>query len=494
MPLPCFRRCLPPLARLSVAGLLGLAASGGARAQAAPGLSLAEAVALAQTQSVAGQQAATNQALGYWRWRGYQANYRPQLGLAGTLPNFSRVVVPVVQPDGTTDFRAVRINNSSLALTLTQNVGRTGGQVFVGSEVQRFDDFNGQLKRYNNQPFTLGFVQPLGLFNGLAWARRTEPLRYQESRRQYVEERETVAQRVTELFFDLLLQQVNAAVAGQNVQANAEQLRVGQEKHRLGRLSENDLLQLELNLLNAQQAGQQAQLAAETAALDLQAYTSLPAVAPALAVPGPAPHPAVAPEAALAQARQNRSTTLALRRRLLEAERDVALARGSTGLQASLSATLGYVNQAPIFADTYLALQNQQQLRLAFALPLVDWGRRRATVRAAELARDQTQRAVAQETATFEQAVRTQAAQLPRLAEQVARAARADTLSRRRYDITQATYRAGRLSLTDLTLAAAAKDVARRDYIAALRAAWVAHFRLRALTLYDFENQQLIEQ
>ena len=226
----------------------------------APILTLAEVITQALSHSAAGQQVVTNRETGYWAWRGYQANYRPQLGLQGTLPNFSRVITPVVQPDGTTDFRAVRINNSNVALTLSQNIGWSGAQVFVGAEVQRFDDFNGNLKRYNNQPLTLGIAQPLGQFNGLKWARAIEPLRYQESQRTYVEERETLAQRVTELYFDVLLQQVNADVAGQNAQATAELLRIGRERFALGRLSQSDLLQLELNLLDARQAQNQARL------------------------------------------------------------------------------------------------------------------------------------------------------------------------------------------------------------------------------------------
>ena len=454
-------------------------------------LTLADAVAQALNHSAAGQQAVTNRETGYWAWRGYQANYRPQLGLAGTLPNFSRVITPVVQPDGTTDFRAVRINNSNLALTLSQNVGWSGAQVFVGAEVQRFDDFNGNLKRYNNQPFTLGIVQPLGQFNGLKWARAIEPLRYQESQRGYVEERETVAQRVTELYFDVLLQQVNAAVAGQNAQATAELLRIGRERFALGRLSQSDLLQLELNVLDARQAQNQAQLDAQSAAVSLQAYTGQPAETgpPTLAVPAPAPQPEVAPAQALAEARQHRSTTLAFRRRLLQAEREVALARGTTGFQATLTANLGYVNQAPNFTDTYTNLQNQQQVRLAFALPLLDWGRRQSIVKTAELTREQTRRDVAQETQSFEQTVLTQASQQPALREQIALASRADSLAQRRYDIARATYLLGRISLTDLTLASVAKDGARRGYIFALRAGWVAYYRLRALTLFDFELQ-----
>ena len=472
---------------LMIVALLGQPAAAQSVASGSS-LTLDEVIGLALNQSAAGQQATTTRETSYWTWRGYQANYRPQLGLQGTLPNFSRAIAPVVQPDGTTSFQAVRINNSEVGLTLSQNIGLTGGQVFVGSVVQRFDDFNGELRRYNNQPFTLGLTQPLGQFNALRWARRIEPLRYQESQRQYVEERETIAQRVTELYFDVLLQQVNAEVARQNAQATAELLRIGQERYRLGRLSQSDLLQLELNLLNARQAQTQAQLSTENASVDLQAYTGL-AEASALAVPAPAPQPAVVPADALAQARQHRSATLAFRRRLLQAERDVAQARGTTGFRATLTANLGYVNQAENLGATYRNLQNQQQVALAFSMPLVDWGRRQSIIKTAELNRDQVQHTVAQEARSFEQTVLTQAGQQAALAAQLRLAGRADSLAQRRYDIARATYLLGRISLTDLSLASNAKDGAKRDYIFALRACWVAFYRLRALTLYDFERQ-----
>ncbi len=202
-------------------------------ATTAPAQTLTLPALIAQTQATAApaQQARAAREGGYWAYRAYQASYRPQLGLAGTVPNFNRAIIPVVQPDGTTEFQSVRYNNSLLALNLTQNIGLTGGQVVVGSQVQRFDDFARQEKRYNNQPFTLGFTQPLGYFNALRWDRRIAPLLYQESQRQYLEAREAIAQRVTELFFDVLLQQVNATVAGQNAQATAELLRVGREKY-----------------------------------------------------------------------------------------------------------------------------------------------------------------------------------------------------------------------------------------------------------------------
>jgi outer membrane protein TolC len=479
-------------ALLLAASLLG--GIGPAVAQASA-LTLPALIQQTLAGSAASQQARAAREGGYWAYRAYQASYRPQLALQGVVPSFNRGIIAVGQPDGTISFEPVRYNNSLLAMNLTQNIGLTGGQVVVGSQVQRFDDFIRTEKRYNNQPFTLGLTQPLGYFNTLKWGRRIAPLLYQESQRQYLEDREAIAQRVSELYFDVLLQQVNAAVAGQNAQATAEQLRVGREKYALGRLSQSDLLQLELNLLNAQQAQAQARIDAETAAVSLRTYCALPAptsgeAAPPLAVPTAAPAPPVVPTEALTQARQHRAAVLAFARRQLQADRDVAQARGTTGFLATLTANLGYVNQAPALVDSYLALQNQQQVALSFSLPLVDWGRRRATVRTAELARDQTQATVTQDERAFEQTVLTQAAQVPALASQARLAARADTLAQRRYAITRATYEAGRLSLTDLTLASAAKDVARRSYILALRAGWVAYYSLRGLTLFDFETQQ----
>ncbi|QNE39082.1 TolC family protein [Hymenobacter sp. NBH84] len=453
-------------------------------------LTLPGVIGAALKESAVAGQAATTRETSYWQYRTYQSNYRPQLALQGTVPNFSRVITPVVQPDGTIEFQAVRQNYSTLGLTLSQAIGVTGGSVYVTSEAQRFDDFNRNTRLYNNQPFSLGLTQPLGRYNALRWARRIEPLRYQEASRQFVEERETIAQRITELYFDVLLQQVNARVATQNAQANAELLRLGRERQQLGRLSQNDLLLLELNLLRSRQALVQARLDAQQAAVGLQSYTGLRADTLLLAVPVVAPRPVVAPAQALAYARQYRAAPLAFRRRLLEAESEVAQARGTTGFVATLQANVGYTNSAQDFWRTYHQPQQQQQISLGFALPVVDWGRQKSVRKTAELSRQQVALTVAQEELTFEQSITTQAAQLGGLHEQLTLAAQADTLAQQRYDISQATYKVGRISLTDLNIALAEKDQAKRAYIAALRAAWVAHYRLRALTLYDFEQEQ----
>ena len=138
-----------------VIGLLASSITASAQGPAPDSLTLAAVVAQAQGRAAVGQQARTNRETGYWAYRAYQANYRPQLGLTGVLPNFNHQITPVVQPDGTLAFKSVRNNNSTLGVAVTQNIGLTGGQVVLGSQVQRVDNFNDSTKQYNNQPFTL---------------------------------------------------------------------------------------------------------------------------------------------------------------------------------------------------------------------------------------------------------------------------------------------------------------------------------------------------
>lgn len=65
-----------------------------------------------------------------------------------------------------------------------------------------------------------------------------------------------------------------------------------------------------------------------------------------------------------------------------------------------------------------------------------------------------------------------------------------DSVAQRRYVIANNLYQLGKLSVTDLNLAQAEKDNARRTYIYALRAYWDAYYALRRVTFYDFERQR----
>lgn len=463
--------------------------SGTQAQEVSPVITLEQVIAQAQQNSLTARQVETNRENSYWQWRTYQADYKPTLRLAGTVPDFSRSINPVTQPDGTTDFRQVSINNAVLDLGISQSIGLTGGQVFVNSQLQRFDDFNANATRYNSNPAIVGFSQPLFRFNQLAWARKIEPLRYAESQKKFVEDRETIAQEVTTLYFNLLLQQINQDIATKN-RANIEDIiRIAEEKFKLGRISKNEVLQLRLSLLNSQIAQAEADLAVKNAALALNSYLGETSAQPLLlTTPGNLPILQVTEQAALAQARQNRKENIAFKRTLLQAERNLAEAKQSNGFNANLFATFGLTNQASNLMDSYGNPENQQRVRIGFELPIMDGGKQKSLAKTAQANLKLAQYAVEQDQLEFEQNIRTQVNQFEMLKNRVAITAEADQIAQTRYDIAKATYVVGRISITDLNIALGEKDQTKRSYISSLRDFWTAFYNLRTLTLYDFQK------
>ncbi|PKV76142.1 TolC family protein [Pontibacter ramchanderi] len=457
-------------------------------------LLLQEVIALAQEQSATARQAETSRENSYWQWRSFKSDYKPQLSLTGTLPDFSRTIMPVTQPDGTTDFKPVSINNSELGLSLSQVVSPTGGRVFVTSLMQRFDDFDRDETRYNGNPAIIGIEQPLFAYNELSWARKIEPLRYQESQKLYLEEREKIAVNATRLYFDLLLAQTNQRIASQNQSSNDTLYQIAQEKYKLGRLSKNDLLQLRLAVLNAELAMAQAALDQQTAALALKTYIGMKETDQLeLTTPEGIPATTVLAEVALAEARKNRKESINFSRRLMEAESLMAKAQGDNGLNASLFATFGLTNRGTSFTDIYSRPENQQRARIGFSMPIMDWGRQRSIYKVAELNKQLVQYTVDQEDANFEQAVLMQVNQYNTLKARITTTAEADAIAQERYEIARNTFLIGRISITDLNIALAEKDQARRAHIASLSEYWTAYYNLRQLTLYDFEQGKIIE-
>lgn len=462
-------------------------------------LTLEDVILLAKEQSVAAKQTRTQQKTSYWKYRSFLADYKPQLSLDGYVPSFTRSFSPVTQPDGTINFVPISNNNSLLNLSLSQNIPLTGGSVFVQKQLQRFDDFQRNNTLYNGIPFAVGIQQPLFRFNAMKWDRQIEPIRFEESNQQAIEGLEQVAVSATALYFDLLVSQVNLQIAEKNRSNNDTLYKIAQEKMKLGKLSQNDLLQLQLGLLTAKKDLASARQTAEVATLKLKTNigyrneSSGLASALTLAIPAQLTDFVVDLQQALKQGFANRSAAIAFRRRQLEAERDLDKARRDNGLNATLNAAFGLSNRGQRPTDIYRQPQDREFVEIQFTLPIMTWGRAQARTETAKANQQFVQQAVEQDKLTFEQEIYTQVTLMQMLRQQVSLTAEADKIAAERYQIAQNRFLLSDLSVTDLGIATQEKDRARRDYILALRDYWQAYYSLRLLTLYDFERNEKIK-
>lgn len=459
-------------------------------------LSLQQVVAMAREKSIASKQATTLKETRYWEWRTYKSNYKPQLSLSGNLPGFSKTYREVLQPNGTIEFQPVRYNNSALNLELSQTIAKTGGTIFGTTQMQRFDDFDRGTKLYNGVPYAIGYSQPLWRFNALKWDKKVEPLKYNESKQSYIESHERISMKAADYFFDLLLAQVNYQIAVTNSSNTQNILRIANEKFDMGKISRNEILQLQLEQLKAQKAVGIARRDMEISGLNLRSFIGLTNTDKiALALPGAVIEMNVDTAKVVAEAYSNRSDAIAFSRRIMEAKRNVARAKGDNGLNASITARLGFSKSALKLEKVYDAPINQQAFQIEFGIPILDWGRSKSRTKTAEAIQQFTEYAVEQDKQNFTQEIYTQVTLFNMMKDQLLLTAKADSIASEKYIIAKERYVLGNLSITDLSIAFQENDQAKQDYVFALRDFWGAYYQLRYLSLYDFEkNQKIIYQ
>ncbi len=456
-------------------------------------LTLQQVVHMAKATSIASKQATTVKETKYWEWRTFKSNYKPQLSLNGNLPGYSKTYREVLQPNGTIEFQPVRYNNSALNLSLSQSIAKTGGTVFGTTQMQRFDDFDRRTVLYNGVPYALGYSQPLWRFNPLKWDEKVEPLKYQESKQAYIESMEQISIKACDYFFDLLLAQVNLGIADTNLSNTRNILRIANEKFEMGKITRNEILQLNLELLKAQKAVGIARRDMEISALNLRSYIGLQGTGKTvLSLPDAIINMSVDTAKVVAEAYENRSDAIGFIRRIMEARRDVARARSESGLNATLTARVGFSKSDKSFGKVYESPINQQAFQLEFQIPILDWGRTKSRTKTADAVRQFTEYAVEQDKQNFRQEIYTQVTLFDMMKEQLLLTAQADSIAAEKYGIAKERYILGNLSITDLSIAFQEADQAKRDYVFALRDFWSAYYQLRYLSLYDFQTAQKI--
>jgi outer membrane protein TolC len=457
-------------------------------------LTLREAIEIAKKQSPDALMAKHKFRASYWQYKSFQASYLPSLLLTGALPTFDKSINKISTTEGDV-FSAQTINSLYAGLSLNQKIGFTGGDISLNSNLQRLDNIytDTTMSSYNATFLNIAYRQPLFKYNSYKWNRKLEPLLYNEARKIYLENMEQVSLTATNHFFNLLLAQINQKIARINL-ANYDTLyKIAMGRYNLGKIAENDLLQLELQFLRAGSTLKDAELEVHNQLFQFKSFLRITEgaefdlVAPDHIIPF-----TVAADRAIAEARANNPQSLSFNRRLMEAESQVAMAKYDGRFDAELFAVYGLTNNADLITDLNNNPLDEQRLELGISLPLLDWGVARGKIKMAESNQEIVRTTVEQEQIDFDQEIFLKVARFNMQFEQVNISARADTVAQKGYDITKARYLIGKISITDLNIAQAEADNSKGNYINTLWIYWRNYYDLRRLTLYDFEQDMPI--
>ncbi|MBQ3753972.1 MAG: TolC family protein [Prevotella sp.] len=497
-------------------------------------LSLDDCITMARRQSIDAAVALGELRSAYWQWRSYRADLLPEMSLSGTAPSWNKRYSSYQQADGSLSF--VRNDYLGLdgAVNITQKLWPTGGTLSVKSSLDYLHQSSNAspsgggregANQFMSLPVAVTLSQPLFSVNHLKWNRRIEPLRYREAQARFLTETEQVAMQAISLYFGLLLAGEQVNIARQNLQTAEKLYEVAQAKRRMGTISENDVLQLRLDVLTARSAltnsesTRQARQFALRSFLDidvpivvmepkthpLQTQQTHPQPLPvregsnysqgdnsADSLSTPLPHRegqgvGLLYEDVLAHALQNNALATTMRRRQMEADYAVASARANRQ-SINLYAQLGYTGTGENMNSAYRNLLSNEVVQVGITVPLLDWGKRKGQRRMAESNRDIIQGQLRQQSQDFRQNIFILTEQFNNQAEQLRIACEADTIARRRYHTNVETFKIGSISTLELSDAQKAKDQARIGRIQQLFNYWYYYYQLRSIALWDFER------
>jgi len=452
-------------------------------------LSLDNTIRLACEQSPDARSAAHTYRSAFWNYKYYEANYLPSLTLS-SAPTLNRMINRVTMDNGSEKFIEQNILNADLAFSIEQNVSLTGGTFFIETSTQRVDLLDDKTHSWQTSPVTVGYKQSLFGYNSLKWNRRIEPVRYQKAKKAYIETIELIAVEATTRFFNLATAQSDLEMAQSNYN-NADTLyHYAQGRYNIGTITENEMLQLELNKLSEETNLMNARIECENAVQSLRSYLGIrDDVQLKVMINQELPEFQVPIDEALFYANENSPDKQNMLLRKLESESTVAQAKANAGLKADIYLRFGLTQTASKLKNAYRDPLDQQYVSLSVTLPILDWGRGRGQIQVARSNRDLVYTQVDQAQIDFDLNVRKLVDQFNLQRHKVKVAARTDSTAQRRNNVAYKLYLLGKSTVLDLNASITEKNKAKQNYLSSLYIYWSLYYTLRSITLFDFVDR-----
>lgn len=454
-------------------------------------LGLQRAIEIASDSSLASFRFRNLYMAGFWEYRSFRANRLPSLNLNLTPARYYRDITSRYDYENNIDvYRAQQSYYASAGLDIRQNLDWLGGTFFIESDLSFMRNFGAStFSQYSSVPVKIGYRQDLLGYNAFKWEKRIEPLKYEKVKKELIYNMETVSESAVSYFFDLALAQTEYRLARENLVSADTLYTLGERRFRIAAISQAELLTLKLDLVNARNSLENSRIALKRANASLAAFlgmdrdTRLEVELPSLTALR-----RVDATEALMQARDNSPSILEQRQAVLEARQTVDRTRKENRFSASLNASVGFNQVGDNLRGAYRDLMRQDLVSLSVSIPLVDWGVRKGKLNMALSNLDVAEIAERQQLQTLDEEVTVTVDDYNIQLDLIKSAEEAMDLAERAYAQTQQRFMIGKTDLSSMTLASSRRQEASKNYISALKNYWLNYYKLRRLTLFDFET------
>ena len=154
---------------------------------------------------------------------------------------------------------------------------------------------------------------------------------------------------------------------------------------------------------------------------------------------------------------------------------------------ASVNASIGFNQVSSKFKDVYRDPLQQDVVAISISIPLVDWGVRKGKHNIAKSNLSIAQTTAKQTEISVEEDVIMTVGDFNIQQNLISSAEEALDIALMAYQETKQRFLIGKADINSLTLSLNRQQEAQRNYITALQNYWLSYYKIRKLTLHDFE-------
>lgn len=458
-------------------------------------LSLFEAIELATDSSLQSFAYKNMYLSSYWEFRSFKAARLPSLSLGMTPIRYNRDFTSRYDSEANIDvYRQQQSLYSYGNLAIEQNLDITGGTFFVDTELGYLKSFGANDNvQFSAVPIRIGYSQSLFGFNSFKWEKKIEPLKYEKAKKKLLYNMESIAETTTNYFFSLALAQAQYDLARDNEASGETLYRIGVERQKIASISQADLLTLKLDAINAKNSLKNAEINLKRAMFNLVSFLNMDKQT-SLRVNLPAHKRVIDINAqrALQYARENNPDFLTNKQSVLEAERELEKTERNAKFSAKFSASIGFNQVSSDFSGAYRSPLQQDVVSVGLTIPILDWGVRKGKVNMARNNLNVTRISIEQSSLSLEQDILMTVSDFSVQQDLILSAEEALELAAMAYEATKERFLIGKADINSLTLSQNRQKDAQNNYISALTNYWLSYFKIRKLTLFDFERGQAL--
>ncbi|MDR1763488.1 MAG: TolC family protein [Dysgonamonadaceae bacterium] len=456
-------------------------------------LSLSECIAISTDSSLQAFRAKNMYYSSYWSYRAYKASCLPSISLQFNPMQYNRNITKRYDYSENLDiYREQQSYSSSGGLSVSQIIPLTGGTFSFDTDLSYLKNFGENIfSQYSSVPFRISYSQSVFGFNPYQWERKVEPLKYEQAKKKLVYQIEELSETTVTYFFDLVLAQKQYELAEEILLSTDTLYRVGQEREKISAILPSEIELLEIDLLNSENRLQTAAMNLRNAQYRLRSFLNRGEREEIeIDVPMRRPQIFISVEEALLQAQENNPDYLGFAQELLEAEKSLKQIEKESSFSASISASIGFNQASETLRGAYSSPSQQDVVSISVSIPMVDWGVRKGRMNMARNNLNITRLTIEQARENLKEEIISTIDRFHIHQELTVSAARALELATSAFENTKRRFIVGKSDVNSLTQNMNRRHEAQRNFIDVLKNYWMNYYKIRKLTLYDFEKNE----